>query len=188
MSTLDINTETGTVARVRPLIAPIVADLGLDIYDLEHRGGVLRLTLDTPLGDTGAVLLDTIALASRLISKELDAADPISSRYTLEVTSPGVERPLRTADHFRRAVGQQVAIRLADVEAADRRVTGVVVDADDAAVTVAVDGAAERRIDYGQIDRARTVFEWQAQPKGTTTRAADKGAKHSKKSVEGEQP
>lgn len=166
--------ETGAVARVRPLVAPIVADLGLDIYDLEHRSGVLRLTLDTPIGVAAGPTLDTIALASRLISKELDAVDPIASRYTLEVTSPGVERPLRTADHFRRAVGQQVAVRLADVEAAERRVTGVVVDADDSSVAIAADGAGSdgepRRIEYRQIDRARTVYEWQAQPKGAAKR------------------
>lgn len=156
--------DTPSMARVRRLVTPIVADLGLDIYDLEHRGGTVRLTLDTPVGSDAGVTLDQLALATRLVSKEFDAQDPIPSRYTLEVTSPGVERTLRTAEHFRREVGKLIAIRLSDVEAADRRVRGTIVSADDHAVTLDVDGEP-RTVVYDQIDRARTVFEWGPQPK-----------------------
>ena len=60
--------------------------------------------------------------------------------YTLEVTSPGVERALRTPAHFRREIGKVVAIRLADVGHDDRRVTGTLIAADDTSATVAVDG------------------------------------------------
>ena len=81
------------------------------------------------------------------MSKELDQHDPIPSRYTLEVTSPGVERALRVPAHFQREVGKVVAIRLADVDTDERRVTGVIVAADDDAVTVRVDDA-DRRIAY----------------------------------------
>jgi ribosome maturation factor RimP len=156
--------DTPVLARVRALVEPIVGDLSLDLYDLELRGGTLRLTLDTPAGVEGGVTLDLLALASRLVSKELDAHDPIPSRYTLEVTSPGVERSLRTPAHFQREQGKVVNIRLHDVEADQRRLTGRIVDADDEAVTVDVDGEA-RTIAYAQIDRARTVFEWGPQPK-----------------------
>ena len=98
------------------------------------------------------------------MSKELDQNDPIPSRYTLEVTSPGVERALRVPAHFQREVGKEIAIRLANVEAEQRRVQGVIVAADDDAVTIHVaDG--DRRIAYADIDRARTVFEWGGQPK-----------------------
>jgi ribosome maturation factor RimP len=160
--------DTPTMARVRLLVTPIAADLGLDIYDLEHRGGTVRLTLDTPVGSEGGVTLDQLALATRLVSKELDAHDPIPSRYTLEVTSPGVERSLRIPAHFQREVGKIVAIRLSDVEAADRRVRGTIVSADDHGVTLRVDDGADgalRTVVYDQIDRARTVFEWGPQPK-----------------------
>ena len=108
--------ESPSLTRVRALVAPIAADLGLDIYDIEHRGGTLRVTLDTPAGSPTGVSLDILALASRLVSKELDQHDPMPSRYTLEVTSPGVERSLRTPAHFQREVGKLVAIRLADVD------------------------------------------------------------------------
>jgi ribosome maturation factor RimP len=156
-------TESPVITRVRELIGPIASDLGLDVYDVEQRGGVLRLALDTPPGSDGGVTLDTLALASRLMSRELDHNDPIPGRYTLEVTSPGVERALRTPEHFRREVGKVVAIRLSDVGHDDRRVTGTLVGADDTAATVRVDGpdgAVERAISYSQIDRAHTVFEW----------------------------
>jgi ribosome maturation factor RimP len=161
---MGIDTELPALARVRELVAPIAADLGLDLYDIEQRGGTVRITLDTPAGASSGVTLDALALASRLMSKELDQHDPIPSRYTLEVTSPGVERSLRVPAHFQREVGKEIAIRLANVEAEQRRVQGVIVAADDDAVTLHVaDG--ERRIAYADIDRAKTVFEWGGQPK-----------------------
>lgn len=163
-------------ARVRALVTPIVADLGLEIYDLELRGGVLRLTLDTPAATGGNVLLDSLSLASRLVSKEFDAHDPIPSRYTLEVSSPGVERSLRTPAHFQREVGKEVALRLHDVSSDERRVKGTIVSADDDGVTVLVDDT-ERTIAYAQIDRARTVFEWGPKPKPGSAPKAPKAGK-----------
>ena len=94
--------ESPVLARVRQLVAPIASDLGLEVYDVEQRGGTLRVTLDTPPGSPGGVTLDNLALASRLVSRELDEHDPVPGRYTLEVTSPGVERTLRTPAHFAR--------------------------------------------------------------------------------------
>ena len=88
--------------------------------------------------------------------------------YTLEVTSPGVERALRVPAHFRREVGKVVAIRLADVGHDDRRVTGTLIAADDTSATVVVDGPdgpVERTVAYDQIDRDKTVFEWGPAPK-----------------------
>ena len=161
---MGMDTELPVLARVRDLVAPIATDLGLDLYDLEQRGGTLRITLDTPAGADAGVTLDVLALASRLMSKELDQHDPIPSRYTLEVTSPGVERALRTPAHFQREVGKVVAIRLANVEAEQRRVQGVIVAADDEGVTIHADDG-DRRIAYADIDRAKTVFEWGGQPK-----------------------
>ena len=161
---MGMDTELPGLSRVRRLVVPIAADLGLDLYDIEQRGATLRITLDTPPGSADRVTLDNLALASRLMSKELDQHDPIPSRYTLEVTSPGVERTLRVPEHFQHAVGQLVAIRLANVDTDQRRVTGVISGADHEAVTLRVDDA-DRRIAYTDIDRARTVFEWGGQPK-----------------------
>lgn len=162
--------EPQTIERVRALVAPIVVDLKLDLYDLEFRSGTLRITIDTPVGSTAGVDLDTIALATRLIGREFDHHDPIPGHYTLEITSPGLERTLRTPEHFRREVGKEVALRLRDTTNADRRVQGVLVAADEVGATirldeVSADSAAERTVPYAQIDRARTVFTWGPSPK-----------------------
>lgn len=165
--------DSPVLDRVRELVAPIAADLGLDIYDIEQRGATLRVTLDTPAGSDAGVKLDDLALASRLVSRQLDEDDPVPGRYTLEVTSPGVERTLRTPAHFAREVGKVVAIRLSDVTSEDRRVNGTLVGADDTGATIRVDGPdgpVERHVPFTQIDRARTVFEWSATPKGTPTK------------------
>jgi len=163
-------TDTTTIERVRALVLPIASDLHLDVYDLEFRGGTLRVTLDTPVGSEGGVDLDTIALATRLLSKELDQHDPVPGHYTLEVSSPGLERSLRTPEHFQREIGKTVAFRLRDTAGDARRVQGVLVAATDKDATVQLeeagpDGTNERTISYSQIDRARTVFMWGPAPK-----------------------
>jgi len=160
--------DTPVVKRVRDLVEPIASDLRLDLYDVEQRGGTMRVTLDTPAGSDAGVDLDQLALATRLISRELDHHDPIPGKYTLEVTSPGVERSLRTPEHFQREIGKELNVRLSDVEGGDRRVRGILVAADATTATLRVgDGAdaVERHIDLDSIDRARTVFEWGPQPK-----------------------
>jgi ribosome maturation factor RimP len=161
---METGADLPSIARVRDAVAPIAMDLGLDLYDVEQRGATLRITLDTPVGSPAGVTLDNLALASRLMSKQLDQDDPIPSRYTLEVTSPGVERKLRVPAHFGREVGKVVAIRLANIDADQRRVQGTIVAADEEAVTVAT-AEGDRRIAYVDIDRAKTVFEWGGQPK-----------------------
>ncbi len=164
-------TESPVLARVRDLVVPIAADLGLDVYDVEQRGGTLRVSLDTPAGSAAGVTLDDLALASRLVSRALDEHDPVPGRYLLEVTSPGVERPLRTPAHFQREVGKVVSIRLSDVGHDERRVTGTLVAADETTATVAVaspEGTDERVIALADIDRAKTLFEWGGAPKKRT--------------------
>lgn len=165
-----MGTSTPVLERVRALVEPIVADLGLEIYDVEQRGGTLRVTIDTPPGSPGGVDLDQIAVATRLISRDLDEHDPLPGRYTLEVTSPGVERTLRTSAHFAREVGKRIAVRLADTTAEQRRLEGLLIAADDTTATLRIgvlaDGSPDdRTLAIAGIERARTVFEWGPQPK-----------------------
>lgn len=177
------STDTPAVRRMRDVVEPIASDLQLDVYDVEQRGGTMRVTLDTPVGSDSNVDLDQLALATRLISRELDHQDPIPGKYTLEVTSPGVERTLRTPEHFRREIGKQVSIRLANVEAEQRRLEGVLVDADDTTATLRVtDGedVSDRVLELVTIDRARTVFTWGPQPKPGGKGTQHKRAKKSK--------
>ena len=112
--------------------------------------------------------MDKLALATRLISREMDHQDPMPGKYTLEVTTPGVERTLRLPYHFQRQVGKTINVRLADVEAEQRRFEGELTSADDTTATVRIgegDDAVERVVEIADIDRARTVFVWGPQPK-----------------------
>jgi ribosome maturation factor RimP len=144
------------VDRVRASVTPLLADLGLEIYDIEHAGGILRISVDKP----GGIDLDAIALATRIVSRQLDHDDPLPGRYTLEVTSPGVERPLRTPQHFERAIGQIVNLRTHPEVVGDRRARGELLAVDADGITVRVEDGTERTIGYDEIERARTVFEW----------------------------
>src|SRR5690349_5755751 len=128
-----------TDARLRALVAPIVDELDLELFDVERTGGKLVVTIDRP----GGVDIDAIAKVTRALSHHLDETEPIDGRYVLEVTSPGLERPLRTPDQYRWAIGKQVSLRVASPErtdAGERRVTGTLVEADDDGVAVRPDG------------------------------------------------
>lgn len=154
--------------RVRALVEPITSDLDLDLYDIERRGGTVRITVDTPPGSEGGISLDALSLATRLISRELDHEEPITSQYTLEVTSPGLERTLRTPAHFQREVGKDVTVRLAGhavIEGEARRIDGKLIAADDATATLLTAEGDERVITVADVDKARTIFEWGPKPK-----------------------
>ena len=173
-TTLDprINTVEG---KILALVRPIVDDMRLELYDFEFKGGIVKITIDTPPGTVGGsenrhggVTLDQIALVTRLIGRDLDHHDPIPSHYTLEVSSPGLERNLRTPAHFQREIGKAVTVRLRTQLNGQRRFNGVLVGADDTTVTVRVDDASQT-VPIDLIDRARTVFEWEKGTKGTPT-------------------
>ena len=181
----NFGTNVGTnviVTRISELVAPIVSDLGLYLYDLEFVSGVVRVVVDTKpgtLGENGrpaGVDLEKIGLLTRLISKEFDHAEPVPGRYTLEVTSPGLERNLRLPRHYVREVNKEVNVRLtAPLETGgERRIQGVLVGADEREITVRNASGVEIKIKYATIDRARTVFKFE------TTSKQD--ARHSKNS------
>jgi len=160
--------EQSTIDKVTRMVAPLVTDLKLDLYDVEFRGSVLRITIDTPPGSEGGVTLESIALLTRMISRDFDHDDPMPGSYTLEVTSPGLERTLRTPAHYQREIGKTVAFRLRDVGVGnDRRVQGTLIAATDTEAVIRLDDDAltERTIPFTQVDRAKTVFVWGAAPK-----------------------
>ena len=153
------------IDRMHTIVGPIASDLSLDVYDIERRGATIRVTLDTLPGSEGGITLDSLSLATRLISRELDHEDPVAGHYTLEVTSPGLERPLRTPAHFQREIGKEVTVRLRDPQADPRRLQGVLAAADDSSATLLLDDGEERTVEIAEIDKARTVFEWGPAPK-----------------------
>ena len=161
------------IDRLRPLVEPLCAALDLEIYDLDMQGGVFRVAVEKPsAAEQGGVDLGDIAELTRAISRALDEADPIGGRYTLEVTSPGLERPLRTPDHFRRAVGSPVKVKLVPGVELGRRIDGVVVSADDDGLVLRTTAGTEARVAYDLIEKARTVFEWGPTPKGPSPKGS----------------
>ncbi len=171
--------DNSIVTRIQDLVSPIVSDLGLELYDLEFAGGSLRITVDTPPGSPGGVDVDQLARCTRLVSRELDHEDPIPGHYTLEVSSPGLERNLRTPRHFQREIGKSVAVRLRDVVAGERRMSGVLLSADEVEFLLQLDDGHERRIAYEQVDRARTIFVWPAQDRPGSSKQGSRAKKAS---------
>ena len=152
--------------RVRELVLPVLAERRLELYDIEMAGPVLRVVVDDV--DGGALDMAVVADATRAVSRLLDEVDPVPGRYTLEVTSPGLERNLRLPQHFERAVGEKVKIKTVAEVDAGRRIEGILDSADATGIAVRTDGGEDdpvRHVAYDQIVRARTVFEWGPAPK-----------------------
>jgi ribosome maturation factor RimP len=167
-----------TTARVRLVVAPLVEAAGASLYDLEYAGGVLRITVEHPDG----VDLGLIASLTREVSRTLDEVDPIAGQYTLEVSSPGLERALRRPEHFVGAIGSLVAIKARAGVEGDRRIRGVLLAADDDTITVAPSAAepgSARVLAHDDVEKARTVFEWGPTPKPGTGSKPGAGPKTS---------
>ena len=176
--------ENQVSRRIEALITPVLADLGLEMYDLEYNGGIVKITVDTPPGSPGGIDVDQLSQCTRLISRELDHDDPVPGHYTLEVSSPGLERNLRLPRHFQRETGKSAAIRLQNVMNGERRLSGVIESAGPDTFLLRLANGEERIIPYDQIDRAKTIFVWAAQAKpsnknGKGTKAGAKGTKKS---------
>ncbi len=124
------------------LLEPVVAALGYELLEVDWgsagRHSVVRAYIDRT--DGTAIGLEDCERASRSIGAVLDAEDPIGGEYRLEVSSPGFDRPLRTAAHFARFAGSEARIELAAPLEGRRRFRGRLVAADGGAVTIEVDG------------------------------------------------
>jgi ribosome maturation factor RimP len=163
--------------KVAGLVAPMAEALGLQIYDIDYSGGTLRVVLDTPPGQPAGVNLDDLSLVTRQLGRELDHSDPVPGRYTLEVTSPGLERTLRRPEHYAPVNGS-------------RRLQGQLVAATSSAVTVRDgDTLVDTEVAIADIERARTVFEWGAAEKpGKAPKKATSKKKSSSKQSETKEP
>ena len=146
----------GPADRVQALIEPILSASDVELVDVDLHGGILAVSVDRP----GGIDIEAISQVAGTISAVLDEHDPVPGRYTLEVSSPGVERPLRTPGHFRRFVGTTVSVKTVPGVEGERRITGPLDAADDEGISV-----GGRRLRYDEIERARTVFEWGPTPK-----------------------
>jgi ribosome maturation factor RimP len=151
---------------VEALVRPVVEGAGLELFDVayDRAGGrrVLRVTVDRE----GGLDLDTIAATSDKIARRLDLEDFGEGRYELEVSSPGIEHPLRDRAHFERAVGSRVKVKTASAFDDARVHVGVLRSADDDELVIDVDGVT-RTIPTVSITSARTVADWTAELRGS---------------------
>lgn len=149
------------------LLAPTVASLGLALLGVEYLpapgGALLRLYIDVA-GDGAperTVGIEDCEAVSREVSAQLDVEDPISGHYTLEVSSPGVDRPLFTAAQFARFAGQDAKVVLKLPQDGRRRLAGRIVGVEGDAVTFAVDDDPFV-VAVDNIEKARLVPDWEA--------------------------
>ena len=143
---------------------PVLSSLGLELVDVEFEGAGRARTLRLSIDREGGVDLDALAEATAPVSDALDAAGAVAGSYNLELSSPGLERPLRRPSDFRRFTGTQVSVKSHEPISGARRHRGLLVVADDEGISLEVDGEA-RRFPYDAIASARTVFEWGPAPK-----------------------
>jgi len=147
--------------RLEALVGPVVESAGLELVEVSFRteGGrrVLRVTVDRE----GGVDLDTISRTSESISRRLDLEDAVAGTYALEVSSPGIERPLKVPEGLERRVGELVRLKTSAPVEGSRTHTGSIVSVDDHDVVLATE-QGERRVPIEDVSAARTVFDWNA--------------------------
>jgi len=162
-----------TTDRLARLVAPVADELGLVVYDVEDASGTLRVLLDSAEG----VDIDTLSDASRRISRSMDEDGSFSSTALLEVSSPGLERKLRTPEHMAGALGERVKVKLRPGVDGERRIEGVLSAVGDGSITVSPDNGGSRTVALDDVTSARTVFEWGPAPKpGKGSRGAGRSA------------
>lgn len=150
------------------LVRPLVEQAGFEFVELVHarEGGrpVLRVVVDR----AGGADLDALTELSGQVSRRLDADGDEQGPYELQVSTPGLERPLTRPAHFQRSVGEQVKVKTTAPLAGSKSHTGTLVAADDEAITVAISsgGGTDRlRVPYADIASARTIVDWGAELK-----------------------
>ncbi|MGH2658333.1 MAG: ribosome maturation factor RimP [Actinomycetota bacterium] len=141
------------------LVRPVVESAGLELWEVTFRKEAGRMVLRVTVDRDGGIDVDTISEMSERLSRRLDLEDFGRGRYQLEVSSPGLERPLRLPRHFQRSVGEQVKVKTVEPIAGSKIHTGALVSADAEAIVIATDGG-ELRAPYANVASARTVFEW----------------------------
>jgi len=181
-------------ADIATLLAPTVESLGLELLGIEYLpspgGALLRLYIDVRPADASADAVDPAAETPRMVGIEdcesvsrevsalLDVEDPISGHYTLEVSSPGVDRPLFAPAQFARFAGEQAKVVLKLPQGGRRKLQGKIVAVEGDRIEFDVDGAPFP-VAFDNIEKARLVPDWVAL--GFAPAKKEKGAKPGKK-------
>jgi ribosome maturation factor RimP len=130
---------------------------GVEVYDIENlkenEFTILRVSITSPNG----INLDKCGEVSSVISPILDIYEPMSGKYNLEVSSPGIERKLKNPKHFKASIGELVEIKDFD----KKRTKGKIISADDEKVTIElVSDESSQSFMYSDISQAKTYFQW----------------------------
>jgi ribosome maturation factor RimP len=151
---LEGEVDTALHARLIALFEPALAGIGYELVEVEFvsspDGGILRIYIDHPEG----IDVDDCADASHAVSELLDANDPFPGAYSLEVSSPGLDRVLRTPEHFARFVDNRVRVELVVARDGRKRYTGILRRADGESIDLYVDNFSVS-IKLAEISRAR---------------------------------
>ena len=151
----------GALEGVKSLAEAVTLRRSLRLWDVEMTGQPGRMVVRVLVDKDGGIDLDTVAEVSEEISRGLDLEDPLSGRYTLEVSSPGLERTLKSLEHFQLSVGAKATIKTRERLVGDsHRIDGVIEGAGDDIVAVKVSNGDTVEVPLDQIKSARTVFEW----------------------------
>ena len=163
---------TDKADEIAALLSPTVESLGLELLGIEYLpapgGATVRLYIDVPAGEAAErlVTIEDCEAVSREVSAQLDVEDPISGNYTLEVSSPGIDRPLFGAAQFARFVGETAKATLRVPQDGRRRLQGGIVRVDGETVVFSIEGVGgepvELAVNAANIDKARLVPDWVA--------------------------
>jgi ribosome maturation factor RimP len=159
--------EADIAAQVRPIAARIASSYGLEIFDVQFRressGMVLRVRLDRP-GPSAvpedSVSVDDCARVSRDLSAMLDVEDIVPTAYTLEVSSPGLDRPLRHLKDYRRFEGRRAKLVMREAVDGQTFFKGVLRGVEDTDVLIEGDDGRRHRVPYGIVTRANLEVEF----------------------------
>jgi len=143
--------------RIAEMISPTVEALGLELWGIEHMSQGKYSTLRIFIESEEGVTLDDCEKVSRQVSAILDVEDPIAGEYTLEVSSPGLDRPLFTIDQFENYSGSEVSIRLSNGVNGRRKFKGLITEVSGDTVCVDVDGE-NFALPHSDIERANIVY------------------------------
>lgn len=180
-------------SQIANLLAPTVQALGLELLGVEYLpapgSAMLRVYIDVVEAEreTRTIDIDDCEAVSREVSAQLDVEDPISGNYTLEVSSPGIERPLFKAEQFARFIGEEVKVVLKVPQDGRRRLTARIVSVNAGRILFDADGI-DIDVAHDNIEKAKLVPDWVAlgiapQPKNTPSKGRPSKQKPNKPSA-----
>jgi len=169
----------GSPDAIRALVEPPLTAAGLELWDIEMSRDTVRVLVDRP----GGVDLDALAQAAgKVVSPLLDEHPELTpdSQYSLEVSSPGLERTLRRPEQYARYIGAEVAVKTTVAIDGSRRHQGRLESVDDETIVLRPEDGSGLTIRHDQIERARSVLVWGAAPKPGTKQKGSSQAPHPK--------